>query len=197
MDSERGSKPINKLGCSSSTEKGIHGPFHSDHCLNGISWRDINNATSSEVELENIIDSNESVLSTLGLHDCSLWLGYIIPCICLYHFSIHVDCSRLSSWVRNSDGRSSLSWLTSGLQRSYCEFQLFSWGSSHVYVVDRSRIGLNQRRESLKSKLSWVESIPNMVHHSIEVVLHSCSFFLDVNWLHWAIPIIIIITLKE
>jgi hypothetical protein len=79
--------------------------FHPDHGLDGISWCDSQLASCSDIELENVLDTDVSVLTTELLFDFTILrrVKTFVPLIHLNNCSIFDDLPRLSTWVSDSN----------------------------------------------------------------------------------------------
>ena len=81
MNSKRASNSIHKRCSPSLGVEIVQSPLHPDKSLNGVSWYDLENAVTSDIELKNVLYSDISVLSTLFLLDRSIVLNLVIPLV--------------------------------------------------------------------------------------------------------------------
>lgn len=195
MDSKRTSKSVNETGCTTFCIELVEAPLHSNKGLNGITWLDLEGTTVSNVELKNVLDTNESVLTAFGLLNRTVAVNLVIPFVVLHNLTVQSDSARLRAWISDSNGHSC------GLLYS-CECELLLLG--RCACVDKvpcsSLLAFNQSWESGKSDLACIESVPNVVHKAVQLVAHSLAFSIflsDVNWLHRPIPLVIIFTLEK
>jgi len=84
MDSKWTSNLVNEWSSSTIIEEFVHGPFHPDHCLNGISWLNEEFTASCNIELKNVRNSDVSILSTCCLHNSSITSWSLVP-------SVHIN----------------------------------------------------------------------------------------------------------
>jgi len=89
MNAQRACNSVNKLGGATVVEELIHGPLHSDHGLDGISWCNLEGTSSCEVELKDILDTDVPVLSTTFVaKDWSIRSLLVVPVVHVHSLSI-------------------------------------------------------------------------------------------------------------
>jgi len=74
---------------------------------------------------------------------------------------------------------------------------MLSWRSGHFNIIFASSFSLKKSWESLKPFLTRVKTIPNMVHHGIDIVADLCPNFLDVDGLHGSVKLVLIHALEK
>lgn len=193
MDSEGSSHSVNKGSCTSLGVELVKSPLHSDESLDGVSWDDLQDASSCDVELEDVLNSDVSVLSALLLLDWAVVLDLIVPLVHL-NDAVFLVCNRVRSraWVSNSEGNSLL-----GVVVLELEVLLLSW-SSCVVEVPFALVDVDDGWESGLSLLTGVETIPNVVHLGVDLVPEGWLADLrDVDWLHGSVHPVLVSTLKD
>jgi len=187
MDSKRTSDSINELSSSTLCKEFFECPFHSDESLDGISWLNVENTAVVNIEFEDILDSEVSVLSTEVLLDWTIIFLSIVPLVELNNLSILNNVSTFSWWVVDSDSH------TTVLYFAYYLEDLFGWWTTCVFnVINTSWCSINYRLIPWHVYLSSIEPIPNMVHMTVQLVLHSSSLQHHINWWDCSIPSIFV-----
>lgn len=90
MDSQGASHSVYKLCGTTIVEELIHGPLHSHHGLDGISWSYVKHAARSDVEFKNILDTDVSVFTAMRSGDCSDLIDGLIPLVHVNAFLVGV-----------------------------------------------------------------------------------------------------------
>jgi hypothetical protein len=103
VDAEGSSDSVNESCCTTSAEELAESPLHSNLCLDGISWFDLQLTARGNVELKDILDTDESVFTAEGLSDGAVAGKAIVPSVVSDLGPILVDTSRLGSWVGDPD----------------------------------------------------------------------------------------------
>lgn len=191
MDAERASNSVHKLSGTTVIEELIDSPFHSNHGLNSVSGRDVNLAALGEVELEDVFDTNISVFTTETSFDLSIHAYSFVPLVHVDSLSVHNDLSRLSTWIGNSDNQ--LHGVILGCHRVH----LLLWRRSSVYnIICSSFWQVYKNWEAAETCLSSIETVPDMVHETIDFITDSSALQLRIHRLNRAIQCIRIFTLE-
>lgn len=192
MDAKGTGNSINELSCATIAEELIHSPFHSYHSLNGVSRSNLKDTTFCEVKLEDILNTNESVLATVSARNWSISFLSLIPLIHVNTFAIFEDLSRLSTWV--SDSNNHFKTVVVGLKHILL---LLWWSTSVDNVIGSTSRGIHNNWEARESDLTLIETIPYMVHETINLIVHIGTLQPRVYWLNRSIHCIIIFTFKS
>lgn len=75
------------------------------------------------------------------------------------------------------------------------EPHFFGWSSGESQLPN-PLIDVYKCWESRLSKLAGVETIPNVIHHSIELVSQLLTLLLYINWVQRSVEFIWVVTLK-
>jgi hypothetical protein len=83
MDTKGTSNSIHESGGTTSLEELLEGPLHSDHSLNSVSRFDVESTALSDIELENVLDTDVSVFTTELLLNSSVhwWISSFVPLV--------------------------------------------------------------------------------------------------------------------
>jgi hypothetical protein len=107
MNSENSAYSVSQSCGTSFCIEALKSPLHSNLCLNGIPWREIDSAALSDVEFEDILDSDVPVLSTESLFYLPILIDSFIPLIHVDILSIYLNLLRNSIRIGNSNSHSS------------------------------------------------------------------------------------------
>jgi len=175
VDSEHRSDAIGKLHSSSIGVELIQGPGKTDFTHNGVLGPDLKFTSRSEVDLQNVNNSDEAVLSTPSLGQRLVTAKFRVPLRHLLKVSLQVDGVGTSVGVWNADhGTASVTVkLVAHLARRSTVV-----GDAVVFTT------LDEGREARQTKLSGVEAIPDVVHHRVEDVSVPRGQTLDSHRLH-------------
>jgi hypothetical protein len=138
--------------------------------LNGISRLDVKSTSLSDVELENVLDTNVSVFTTELLLDLTIHrrTDSFIPLVHVNNCAVLKNLSGFGRRISNSDGHTSLLIL-----RLELESHLLGGRSTESEVVDTALRSVNDSWESRLSYLTGVETIPNVIHEGVELGVHA------------------------
>jgi len=143
MDSQGACDSIGKSGGSTIGEEFVQRPLHSDHGLNSISWLDCDHTAWGYVELEDINDAEESVLSTLLSTDFIILLSLVIVAIRLDEDIVSVNAEGPSVRIEDSQDERCVTVLR--LQGE----GLVLWSIASVFdVISVTSLGINNNRIS-------------------------------------------------
>jgi hypothetical protein len=138
----------------------------------------VNGATSFKIELKYVLNTNVSIFSTVRLRNWTVHVKCFIPFVIFDNITVLCKAPRLSAWISNSESHS-----TSVILRHESKSHFFSWRSGKGNIV-YSLVTVDDRWESRKSLLSSIESIPDMIHHTVKSVSHGCSVDTNIDRLH-------------
>jgi hypothetical protein len=133
--------------------------------LNGVDRLNKDSATLGEVELEDVDDSDITILSTVAASvtlDEGRCLNVIVPAVGIDLFAVCIlydVCASLR--ILDAEGSSSLI-------RFQSEPLSQRRSASVVNVPDSSTTGLDESRETRKSLHGGVEPVPQVVHESVQ-----------------------------
>ena len=189
MDAECGRHPIGEVVDSVCSVELLESPLeaHRDHdCVAGD---DFDLAVGRDVELEEVLDAHVSVLSAaFGLGQLGIASRRFVPvCVRLLHV-VSEDCVRsgASIWDLNLDSTD---------VRIEHESHAAGGCAGEVQRVVAERFDLHwEAREAL---LTRVESVPNVVHHTVDLVVIIGHLVRQVNWLDRAVLTVRVERLKE
>jgi len=106
MDTYGACNSIGKGRGSTIGEECIQRPLHSDHGLNGISWLDFDHTARGKVELKDVNNTEESVLSAFRSTDRIILFGSVIEAVGLDEYFVCVNAEGASIWIEDSQDES-------------------------------------------------------------------------------------------
>lgn len=179
MDTQGTGHTINELSRATIAEELVHRPFHSDHCLDGVSRRNLQNTALGQVEFKDVLDTDEPVLSAEPSLNLAILLNRLIPLVHVNSLAVLEDLSRLGAWVGDTDDH--LQGVVLGVE---VVLLLLWWRASVNDIVGGTSWSVDNDWEAGQPGLTGVETVPDVVHVTVDLVVHVGALQPCVNRLH-------------
>lgn len=194
VDAEGAGNAVHESGRATIGEELVEGPLHANHGLNSVSRRNVKDAARSNVELEDVFDTNETVLAAELLSDSTV-AGRRRAFIPLVHFNnvtVLQNLARLSAGVWNSDRGTGVP-----VVRLELESELLGRRASESQIVLGALPCVDDCWEALKAELACVETIPDVVHERVQLAVHVGALQLKVDRVQTSVPVVGVFTLED
>lgn len=177
MDTKRTSNSVCKSSGSTIGEEFVQRPLHSDHGLNGISWLNLDHTAWGKVELKDVNNTEESVLSAFRSTDRIILFGSVIEAVGLDEYFVSVNAEGASVWIEDSQDESCFTVL------GFKGEGLVLWSIACVFdLINISSLGVDDNWITRCSELTGVETIPNVIHVGVDFVFDFSALLLHIDW---------------